>query len=141
MKNLLLMIICVLVLIACEDGEHITSVDPVLLGRWVLTEQLVDPGDGSGKFHQVESSKYIEFFADSTYRSNGVICLMSTETSGLETGRYDPKEFLILPDICPVDGGPTWRKIWYAFENDDLILRYTCIEPCLHKYKKVQIEK
>lgn len=70
MRIILIIFSTILLVLSCIEQE---STDNNLIGRWRLTEVLLDPGDGSGTFQGVSSDKIIEFHSDGTVTSNGEI--------------------------------------------------------------------
>ncbi len=127
LKYLILFVATITLFNSCKKDA-----DPV--SKWKLIEQLMDPGDGSGVFVAVNSSKTISFFEDGTVTSTGDLCQMSIESGVGSTGVYSEVDQMITPDICGTNGYP----LNYEFEGSDLILNYPCIEPCREKYEPVQ---
>ncbi|NJC27408.1 hypothetical protein [Neolewinella antarctica] len=138
--------ICLLAFTACEDDEDpLVFLDPdpttpmTLTGQWQLIEVLADPGDGSGTFQPVTSSRTIEFLTDSTYQSNSIICEFTTETNSLTVltdGKFNLDELLLSPEDCR-NVPPLQAPLGMSFADGDLILEYLCIEPCLQKFRKL----
>jgi hypothetical protein len=127
MKNLILIVLIIGTLNACSKKESEST------NKWRLIEQLSDPGDGSGVFMPVVSDRTIEFFDDSTIVSNGNLCSLDIGSNQETTGTYSETDGYIYPDGCmEVD-----FKISYEISGDELILSYFCIEPCRHKYLKI----
>jgi hypothetical protein len=56
MKKIVLVILSALMIASCNKDEA------VITGEWKLIARLMDPGDGSGVFTEVESDKTITFF-------------------------------------------------------------------------------
>ena len=107
-----------------EDG-------PELVNSWKLIEILADPGDGSGTFQAVSSTKIVSFFANGTVTSNGQLCNMGTQSNPSSEGTYVEAETAITPDNC----GIAPFVIYYEFDGSNLILNYPCIEACREKYE------
>lgn len=128
MKNFILILLLIGTLNACSK-EEAESTD-----KWKLTEQLMDPGDGSGVFIAVVSDRTIEFFEDSTIVSNGNLCNLDISANQETTGTYSETDGYIYPDDCMLID----FKISYEISGDELILSYFCIEPCRHKYLKIE---
>lgn len=136
-------ILLALFLINCTSDDGNTNGDNVLIGKWKLIEQLVDPGDGSGTFQTVTSDRVIEFFNDGTVKVNGELCFMSTETGDESMGTFKKtssnntdiqNDGYITPDNC--DFSET--KIYFDLPSSgNLILWYLCIEGCGQKFKKI----
>ena len=70
MKSILLLVTACCTLIACEK-QRVESTDE-LTGKWMLTEQRADPGDGSGQWHPVTINQVltIEFKSDGSFESS-----------------------------------------------------------------------
>lgn len=104
------------------------------LGEWNLIEYYGDPGDGSGTFQAVDSDKTLLFYDDGTFEvKNGSLCDLGAE-SGDMTGTYEEVTNIITVD-CPGITNP----FPYSFEinaDNELLLYYPCIEPCVEKYEK-----
>lgn len=133
MKSFLLFAFLLFVFLfsSCEKNQDRAT---PLSGTWLLVEMLADPGDGSGTFEPVTSSKTITFGENGAYTANGDLCLFNkaseTETSGIfweENQTVEPDECIYL---TPTSG------ITYEFVGEDLILSYPCIEPCRQKYRQ-----
>lgn len=105
--------------------------EPELVSKWKLIETLADPGDGSGQFQPVESDKTMEFFADGTVVSNGILCQMSVESGNNSTGTYSELEMNITPDNCGINP----FVVLYEIQESHLVLSYPCFEPCREKYE------
>ena len=127
MKNFILLVLLIGTLNACSKEES----EPT--NKWKLIEQLSDPGDGSGIFMPVVSDRTIEFLDDSTIVSNGNLCNLDISANQETTGTYSETDGYIYPDGCMVID----FKISYEISGDELILSYFCIEPCRHKYLKI----
>ena len=130
MKKLAIIIISIFHLGACSDDDNL-AVDVDLLGKWQLMETLADPGDGSGEFMPVISERTIEFFSDSTFISNGSICIMAITADNQSSGTFSIDNLLV--DDCATVG----FGINYKLEGANLIIYYPCIEGCGHKFTKI----
>lgn len=111
---------------SCKKEES-----PDLVNSWKLIEVLADPGDGSGTFQPVSSSKIVSFYANGTVTSNGQLCTMSIESNNSSEGTYAEAEMAITPENC----GIAPFVISYEFEGSNLILNYPCFEACREKYE------
>ncbi|MGK7390940.1 MAG: hypothetical protein ACNS60_11345 [Candidatus Cyclobacteriaceae bacterium M2_1C_046] len=131
MKKMLLSLILSTVLMACSDDDFNSS---QIIGRWYLVEQLVDPGNGSGEYQNVNSEKFIEFYSDSTYLSNGSLCTMNINAEQETIGTYSHFTKVIKATGCEPE---SVIEISYNIENSRLILNYSCIEACNQRYIKV----
>lgn len=117
---------------ACEYNDLRTT-PPVLVGKWQLIQTLLDPGDGSGVYMPVSSTKTISFFSDSTFQATGSMCQVSPEGGQATKGTYSPSQRTIMPSGC----SPTSFKTFYLIKGDYLIVSYPCIEGCSEKYAMV----
>ncbi|GJM34584.1 MAG: hypothetical protein DHS20C18_35850 [Saprospiraceae bacterium] len=133
MKNAIFILLAIATVLSCtpKDGGH--SENDALVGKWKLTAQLMDIGDGSGTFNPVVSEKTIEFLADGSVTSNGSLCQMTDQPEQATKGTYATNDLTISPTDCSTNG----HKIFYELKNSELIISYPCIEPCRHKYVKV----
>lgn len=135
MRQLLIILISVVLFHSCDKKDDQITANNII-GKWELTEVLADPGDGSGTFHSVNSTKIIEFHADGTITSNGSICYMSVEANEASIGTYSLEDYTISSAGCSYSP----LKITFEFQGSYLILNYPCIEPCRAKYKKVNFQ-
>lgn len=117
-------------MIACKDDEPIES---GLIGKYTLIEVLADPGDGSGTYQPVNSSKTIEFRADGTITSNGNLCNISTDANNPSSGTYSLVDSTIQSPACNNNLPFAIRFYW---DNDVVEIAYPCIEPCGARYRK-----
>lgn len=131
MKSLHILYLSALVFLfaSCKKEEA-----PALVNSWKLIEVLSDPGDGSGTFQPVTSSKTVSFFDDGTVGSNGILCQMSSGSGTGSAGTYSETEKVITPENC----GVAPFLIHYEMEGANLILNYPCIEACREKYAVVE---
>lgn len=125
-------IVFILLLLTCTYSCKKNS-DPALVGKWQLTETLVDPGNGSGTFQDVSSDKTIKFKSNGTFTSNGSICDLNTDANDATSGEYSNSEHTVTPTGC----GSSSTVLNYEIINGDLILHYPCFEACQVKYEKV----
>jgi hypothetical protein len=114
---------------ACETtaGNEKES-SSCLIGTWRLVETLMDPGNGSGTYQEVDYDKTITFKADSTFTSSMKLCNDENSTSG----SYHLESSILKFAPC--------AQFAYRvkFENGLLILSNTgCIEACGEKYRRV----
>lgn len=140
MKKIFLLGFIMLSFSCSDDDDMIFEDGSDLEGTWLLVEQYVDPGDGSGDFRGVDSNKTITFTADNTYTANGSLCFISTESDGNVSGIYqindeDITEFssenYLIPEDCNAD-----TRVYINFDGSSLVLSYLCIEGCAQKYRK-----
>lgn len=132
MKAILFLIPIGLVLLACgKDKEPAAPTSAELAGEWVLTERLIDPGNGSGTFQAVSDTKIILFNAQGDYACSGSTCTVGASNIPSH-GTYDADSFDIFPSDCTANHG----YIKYTLEADTLIISYTCLEACAEKFIK-----
>lgn len=132
MKRLLIIILVLGAIASCKKTDENKNTD--LIGKWKMTEVLMDPGDGSGTFHSVSSNKYIEFRADGTVFSNGSLVSNSTETAEADSGRYSLVDSTFTSYRIFIDLPLTMH---FACEGSVLTISYPCIEPCGAKFRKM----
>ncbi len=102
-----------------------------IVGEWLLIEELVDPGDGSGTFQAVNSDKEIKFCDNGSYEANASMCLMTNQSDSTTYGTYDTSTETFSPENCMIMAPMAYR---YSVSGDTLILSYPCIEACQQKY-------
>ncbi|MBT29558.1 MAG: hypothetical protein CMO01_07835 [Thalassobius sp.] len=132
MRNTLLMIVIACMAFTCDENEDV-ELTAGIVGKWQLKEIYADPGDGSGKFNEVESDKTITFLANNTLSTNQSLCKLAGNPNGSSTGTYSLQDSTIIPTDCDFEE----FKIYFVVENSYLILYYPCIEGCGEKYEKV----
>ena len=129
-KNTLIGLLSLLFLISCSDEKiNLGTIE----GKWKLTEQYIDPGDGSGDFTPVNSSRAITFNSNGTFTSNGDLCELATTSNVSSNGIYNEIDKTITINDC----SDLNSELSYSITNNKLIVSYTCIEVCQHKYTKV----
>ncbi len=136
-----ILLFCLGLCLSCSDkNEIVFSQASDLQGVWLLVEQYADPGDGSGDFKKVNSSKTIQFLADGTFSSNSSLCNMNIESDSESNGNYFVIEELdeyssdnyLTPENCDFED----YKVMLQFDSSNLLLYYPCIEGCVQKYIK-----
>lgn len=123
MKNIFLVLIIMGLLVACKKDSS-----NGLIGEWKLIETLTDPGDGSGTFSPVSSSKIIEFHSNGTITSNGDLCSMNSAATSSSSGTYSTIDSII--------SGSTCTNLHFTLNTNHLIIDYPCIEPCRAKFER-----
>ncbi len=131
MKNLMLICLTLPLFISCNSDELNFE---ELTGKWQLVEVLMDPGDGSGVFETVTSNRTITFAESGAFISKGDLCEISDSDENASSGSYNTIDETLTIDSCD-DLNST---ITYKLKNKRLILVYTCIEGCKHKYQKIE---
>lgn len=129
MKLLIPMIIFIL-LISCDSKEIEPQND--LVGKWRLIEVYADPGDGSGTFNPVSSSKTIEFKNNGRFVSNGQMCYIEIVPTDGSKGSYSFDNKTLVPDNCEFE-----FELPFELNGNELTISYFCIEGCGEKYEKV----
>lgn len=130
MKNSILLLLAIVFTFSCSKEEDYEESD--IVGTWKISQALLDPGDGSGVFTDIESDKSLEFFDDGRVISVGDLCPLSSSSEGTAEGLYDESTGKITADC-------QGQEVSYDYEiiNNELILTYQCIEPCAIKYVKI----
>ncbi len=131
LKNSLIGLALFILVIGCSDDPE-PEVVP-LAGQWQLKEVLIDPGNGSGEFQEVDSDKIIEFFSNGKVESNGNLCNGGITTSRPSSGIYKVPDSILEIENCQQDV----LKTRFRVQDRNLILSYPCIEPCEEKYVKL----
>jgi hypothetical protein len=132
MKKVSSVVLLFVVMISCKSDDSFSS--DSIIGTWRLVEMLADPGDGSGEFMPVTSTKTIEFMADGSFTSSGNICAFSTQSDGTIEGNY-----LTTDTGYSIEcEGSFFSTLNLQLKDGVLILTFFCIEPCQQKYKKIQ---
>ncbi|MGJ8685038.1 MAG: lipocalin family protein [Nonlabens sp.] len=120
-------------LISCNTSDDPGNIlDYDLEGTWKLTEVLADPGDGSGTFQTVTSSKTITFDANGGFTSNGTVCDLSITSTSNTSGTYNAVDQTINGNC-----GTTNLPITYDIIGSALEITYPCFEPCMTRYRKI----
>lgn len=126
MKKVIIIALALFIFFSCSKNE-----DASLVGKWKLTEELIDIGDGNGAFKKVNAQHSIEFFSDGTFSATTSLC--QTPSGSGNNGTYSTDANKITPDNCVGND----RSITFEIIGQELILDLRCIEPCKQKYVKV----
>ncbi len=132
MRLLVAFILVNFMVFSCNKNNKL---DKDLVGKWQLVEQLMDPGDGSGKYVAIESEKTLEFKNDGTFTCNGDICSINGESEFPSSGIFDSEEKTITGTACMTE---SLFDIDYSFKSGKLILAFPCIEACLQKFERIE---
>ncbi|WP_299221811.1 hypothetical protein [uncultured Aquimarina sp.] len=130
-KYTFLFLIPLLFVFSCSSDDD-TIVNPDLLGKWQLIEQLVDPGDGSGTFQPISSDLELEFLEEGILEvSNGSLCSLAIDSEGNSTESYSIDENTInVTCDTPI-------SIGFEIKEGSLFLYHSCIEACGQRYQKL----
>ncbi|HAD97425.1 MAG TPA: hypothetical protein DCG19_08455 [Cryomorphaceae bacterium] len=135
MKKLTFLLVLAGMVGACSKNDNETDKpgpgNTSLEGQYQLVEILADPGDGSGTFEPVNSTKMVMLYADGTVKSNGDICTMVGATDSATQGTYSLTDSSITVTNC--------SKLFFEQNSSQLIINYPCIEACRAKYKKIPL--
>ncbi|HNP34058.1 MAG TPA: hypothetical protein PKN96_12265 [Flavobacterium sp.] len=134
MKKYILILGITTFLVSCSSENIRPSETSEFLGKWKLTEVLIDPGDGSGTYQPVTGNRIIEFLTNGNISSNYSLCPFYTGTATQFTTPYYADQNYILPKACFGEGS----NIGYQRDNDNLILSYPCYEGCLYKFIRTE---
>lgn len=132
MKNIILLFFSFVLISSCSSTSEEVIVDQSEVGTWRLIEVLADPGDGSGTFQPVISSKTVTFETNGTVRCLGNLCNLSIASSPQTTGTYSRNTRSITTSNC------NQLQLTYEITADELIINYPFIETCKSKYVRVQ---
>ena len=121
----------ILLCFSCNSDDDSNTVNTIT-GEWLLIEVLADPGDGSGQFRRVDSDKRISFMEDRTFSSNGDVCSFSILSDGPTDGTYQEDDNGLFIDC----DSPFPSPVRLQLLDGNLILTFTCIEPCQQKFRK-----
>lgn len=127
MKNVIIIAAALFMFISCTKKD-----ENALIGKWKLTEELIDIGDGKGEFNPSDAQHIIEFFDNGTFSSTATFCPASVG-SEKTTGTYSTNGNKLMPDQCKENG----RSITFEVSGQELILNLSCVEPCKQKYAKI----
>lgn len=132
MKNIILLFFSFVLISSCSSTSEEVTVDQSEVGTWRLIEVLADPGDGSGTFQPVISSKTVTFETNGTVRCLGNLCNLSIASSPQTTGTYSRNTRSITTSNC------NQLQLTYEIIADELIINYPFIETCKSKYVRIQ---
>lgn len=114
--------------LSCESDDNTKEV----IGKWKLIQVLADPGDGSGKFVDVDSDQIIELYSDGSFFSNADLCGFRSVTTVVTEGTYNDGKMQI--ERC----NSAKYNLTYLEKDGFLLVYYPCIEPCVEKYTKLK---
>lgn len=129
MKNGVLILAGVLlILLSCEKEEKQVQPESTSAKYYELEALLMDPGDGSGTFEPVSSSRMISLYPNGTLTANGDLCQMDTTAVNTVNGTYSLNDSTLVVPGCDT--------LSFDLTDSTLIINYRCIEPCRAKYRK-----
>lgn len=128
MKKAALVLSLASIIFSCSKEEEKEKL-PTTENTYQLIEVLADPGDGSGAFQSVTSSKSLVLKSDGTISSNGQICDMSSSSTTPTSGTYSLMDSTITTSSC--------TDLPFEINGNILIISYPCIEPCKAKFKEI----
>lgn len=134
MKMRFFVLVIFSMLLSCEQDNSHNSETNEFIGKWKMTETLIDPGDGSGTYAPVSGEYFLEFFTDGTVDSNYMLCTLSGTNTGSYTSTYFAEEQYIQSQTCNANQD---FQISFQMEGENLILNYPCVEACLVKFIKI----
>ncbi len=135
-KSLILTLFLFFGLSSCNETTEPLD-EPAILGTWVLSEILIDPGDGSGTYQPYESNKMIEFLSDGTLRANQNMCYAGNQDEFTNIGHYDLETSKLYVTNCHYQASEELEVLTFQIKDDHLFITHNCIEPCGEKYDKV----
>jgi hypothetical protein len=118
-------------LLSCTSSSEINSTNNEL-GPWKLIAVLADPGDGSGTFQPVVSSKTITFRSNGTITCEGNLCDLSIGSASNTSGSYTISNATIQTVNC------NQLELTYEVDQNTLIINYPFIETCKAKYLRIE---
>lgn len=134
MKKFFFVLVTISMLLSCSEDNSRKSETNEFLGKWKMTETLIDPGDGSGTYVPVSGEYFLEFFPNGTVGTNYMLCTLSGTNTGSYTSLYFADEQYIQSQTCNANQD---FQIYYQMEGENLILNYPCIEACQVKFIRI----
>lgn len=140
----LLPTLCILassILFSCSSNEDM--VDVSLIGTQEISEINNDPGDGSGVYTKVESSKVLIFQSNNEVTSNGSLCDNTINSDSPSSGVYIMNQDTVSSGIiqslgCNNNFSEPTLAIRFEIKRSILYIYYPCFEGCAAKYVKKQ---
>ncbi len=120
----------IITLTSCDIGLKKDEI----VGFWQLTEELSDPGDGSGTFQEIKSDKIIIFHKDGSFFTNGPMCEFTRRTGVESRGTYSVEDGELIVDGC---AEPLFLRPRFEVDRLELTIWFACFEGCGHRYKKI----
>ncbi|MGB5943589.1 MAG: hypothetical protein WBG71_11970 [Leeuwenhoekiella sp.] len=137
MKTSPLYFLLTFVFFSCSENEsqlQQTGAGSPLFGKWHLSQQLSDPGDGSGTFQPIDSDKTL------TLKPNGVVEAENVSLCHPYDDQLKWAGKLNLEDstISTTCDNPNIAKIFVSMEGGSLRLDYVSNEGFSQLYTKVE---
>jgi hypothetical protein len=123
MKKLILFTVILFSIATCKKSSSPQSNNGSMIGKWKLSENLLDPRDGSGIYHPADPSNpvYIEFKADGT--------LIMTPTN-IFSDRYE----ITSDSTIRFGSDPEKFTTRYHFTKTLLTLYGPCYTVCIDRF-------
>lgn len=109
---------------SCGSKLQLATSTNSILGKWKLTESLIDIGDGKGTWTKAEMNHYVKFNNDSTIESNLYTDLKQYRLADSVTLIF------VREDLSEL-------KYRYAIKDSGLELNPPCIEACGSRFIRV----
>lgn len=133
MKKTIGLLALIFLLLSCSDDTTRPTESAEFLGKWGLSEILMDPGDGSGTFRPVDTFSSIEFLPNGKITSNYSLCPSYTGSETYFATTYNAGDNTISLKDCDMEN----YTISYSISEGNLILSYPCIEACEYKFERL----
>jgi len=118
-----LLAVLVVAFYACKKEE---TIDNSLVGYWSLSQELNDPGDGSGQWRPTaHTGAFVRFRSDSSFASN--VATLSA---------FDRFSVIGSSITFYQAGGTALRRTTFVMNDSQLDLEGNCIERCAMRFSK-----
>lgn len=129
---ILVLFIGCLLFSSCQKNEDEIPYSSSIIGKWKLIATYADPGDGSGKFRDVNSNKILEFDSTQVQTNTGSFCNTESNVS------YTLSEIEYQGNIDKkLKFGSCDATYSYTIVNNMLTIYFNCIEGCGERYKRI----
>ncbi len=119
-----------IIMSSCSKDEIETN---NIIGQWKLIEQLADPGDGSGVFIPINSTKTLTFFNDGNITTNKTLC-EPYDDEQITLGTFSLDESKIITNC----NNSNIASISFELKEGFLILNFISNEGFSQKFKKIK---
>ena len=133
MNRVLLMLSLCLLLTSCRSDSDDPLDGESLYGTWLLSDVLLDPGDGSGTFTPTDSGEQLILRPEGTFIANWNPCGLEGSGDDVFEGAYLETSTMSFEISCSVDNAFTVQG---SLEDSFLLLFFPCIEPCVYRFYK-----